>query len=90
MELKHGSHNEVVSLPSTINKSSARFHAEDVAARGLDHDQDFQQRPCATSPAVLSDVGQPPALAVATSCDVLGVGEEPGAGCQVDLWRQTT
>lgn len=42
--------------------------------RGVDHDQDFQQRPCA-----------------ATSCDVPGVGEEPGeepgAGCQVDLWR---
>lgn len=75
VELKHGSHNEVVSLPSTTNKSSTRFQAEDGAARGVDHDQDFHH------------VGQPPAPAAATSCDVPGVGEEPGAGYQVDLWR---
>lgn len=36
-ELKH---------PSTTNKPSPRLQAEDVAACGVDHDQDFQQRPC--------------------------------------------
>lgn len=78
MELKHGSHNEVVSLPYTTNKSSARFQAEDVAAHGVDHNQDFQRRPCTTSPAALNDVGRPPAPAAATSCDVPGEGRSLG------------